>query len=164
MEIDELNRMSEDEAARVVRPCVDIDSWVDAVVAGRPYADVDALVAVGVDHAARWTGTEVEEALADHPRIGERHQGSGSSADLSRTEQAGVDPADRELQQRLADGNARYEETFGRIYLVRAKGRTGAEMLDLLEQRLGNDPATELETTKGQLAEIAVLRLRALVS
>lgn len=164
MDIDGLNQLSEAEAADLLRPCVDIDSWVDAVVAGRPYADVDELLAVAVDQAARWTGAEVEAALADHPRIGERHQGSGSSADLSRTEQAGVDPADREFQQRLADGNARYEETFGRIYLVRAKGRTGAELLELLEQRLGNDPDTELETTKGQLAEIAVLRLRALMT
>jgi 2-oxo-4-hydroxy-4-carboxy-5-ureidoimidazoline decarboxylase len=32
-------------------------------------------------------------------------------------------------------------------------------MLALLEERLGNDPETELEVTRGQLAEIAHLRL-----
>jgi 2-oxo-4-hydroxy-4-carboxy-5-ureidoimidazoline decarboxylase len=78
---------------------------------------------------------------------------------MSGREQAGVDPADDELQRRLADGNRRYEERFGRIYLVRAAGRSGAELLDLLEQRLTNDPATELAVTRGQLAEIALLRL-----
>jgi 2-oxo-4-hydroxy-4-carboxy-5-ureidoimidazoline decarboxylase len=33
-------------------------------------------------------------------------------------------------------------------------------MLALLEERLSHDPVTELEVTKGQLAQIAVLRLK----
>lgn len=164
MEIDDFNAMSESDAASALRPCVDIDSWVDAVVAGRPYADVDELLAVATRQAAGWTGAEVEAALADHPRIGERHTGSGSSAAMSRAEQAGVDADDADLQQRLAEGNRRYEETFGRIYLVRAKGRSAAEMLDLLDQRLTNSPAAELDVTRAQLAEIATLRLKALLS
>ena len=65
-------------------------------------------------------------ALADHPRIGERPTGAGAAAAMSGREQAGVDPADDELRRRLADGNRRYEERFGRIYLVRAAGRSGA--------------------------------------
>ena len=76
----------------------------------------------------------------------------------------GLDPADDELRTRLADGNRRYEERFGRIYLVRAAGRSGAELLDLLEQRLTNDPDTELGVTRGQLAEIALLRLEGQVT
>ncbi|WP_134765318.1 2-oxo-4-hydroxy-4-carboxy-5-ureidoimidazoline decarboxylase [Nocardioides sp. 1609] len=163
MRIEELNRWDDVAAAAAVRPCVDIDSWVDAVVAGRPYADADAAVAVARAQATTWTDAEVEAALADHPRIGERHQGSGTSAGMSRAEQAGV-PDDADVRTRLADGNRRYEETFGRIYLVRAAGRSAEELLDLLETRLANDPASELDVTRGQLAEIAVLRLRGLLS
>jgi 2-oxo-4-hydroxy-4-carboxy-5-ureidoimidazoline decarboxylase len=162
--IEEFNAMGPAEAKAAVRPCVDIDSWVEAVVDGRPYADLDALLATAVRASVGWTDDEVEGALADHPRIGERPTGSGASAAMSAREQAGVDPADADLQQRLAEGNRRYEERFGRIYLVRAAGRSAAEMLDLLEQRLTNDPATELGVTKGQLAEIATLRLKALIS
>ena len=59
-----------------VRPCVDIDSWVDAIVAGRPYARlVDAARArrrAGPDAGRR---PRSRQALADHPRIGERHAG-----------------------------------------------------------------------------------------
>lgn len=159
MKIEDFNAMSASEAAAVVRPCVDIDSWVEAVVDGRPYADIDALLAAADRQAAGWTGAEVEAALDDHPRIGERTEGTGASAALSAREQAGVDPADADVQRRLADGNRRYEEAFDRIYLVRAAGRTAEEMLGLLEERLGNDPETELEVTRGQLAEIAHLRL-----
>ena len=147
-----------------MRSCAAIESFVTAVTAGRPYAAVDDLLAAARQHAGTWTDAEVAAALADHPRVGERPTGDGASAAMSGREQAGVDSSDAELQRRLADGNRRYEERFGHIYLVRAAGRTGAELLLLLEQRLDNDPDTELAVTRSQLAEIAVLRLEGLVT
>ena len=114
--------------------------------------------------AKSWTGAEVEGALADHPRIGERHGGTGSSAAMSQREQGGVDQRDADLQERLRVGNLAYEDRFGRVYLVRAAGRDAEEILALLEQRLHNDPEAELEVTTGQLREIAVLRLEGLLS
>jgi 2-oxo-4-hydroxy-4-carboxy-5-ureidoimidazoline decarboxylase len=164
VQLEEFNAMPPAAAATAVRPCVDIDSWVDALVAGRPYAGLDALVDLADARARGWSGIEVEKALADHPRIGERHQGSGASAAMSSSEQAGVDPRDAEVQERLAAGNAAYEERFDRIYLVRAAGRSADEILGLLEERLDNDPETELAVTAGQLREIAVLRLKGLFS
>lgn len=162
MQLEEFNAMSADAADAAVRPCVDIDSWVTAVVAGRPYADLADLLARADAQARTWTGAEVDGALADHPRIGERHTGTGTSAVMSGREQAGVDPADADVQRRLAAGNAAYEARFDRIYLVRAAGRTAEEILELLEQRLTNDPQTELAVTGGQLREIALLRLEGL--
>lgn len=164
MDIDELNRMPAGEAAALLRACADIPSWAEDLVAGRPYADAAALLKVAEQRAAAWTDDDVERALADHPRIGERPQGDGAGDLMASSEQAGVDPADTDLQRRLAEGNRRYEERFGRIYLVRARGRTGPELLEILEQRLGNDPETEREVTRQQLAEIALLRLEGLVS
>jgi 2-oxo-4-hydroxy-4-carboxy-5-ureidoimidazoline decarboxylase len=157
----DFNAMDVASAAAAVRPCVDIDSWVEAVVAGRPYADLDSLLILADAHARTWSGAEVEAALADHPRIGERHAGAGASAEMSGREQGGVS-RDAEVQARLAAGNVAYEERFDRIFLVRAAGRDAAEILALLEQRLDNDPETELGVTAGQLREIAVLRLKGL--
>jgi 2-oxo-4-hydroxy-4-carboxy-5-ureidoimidazoline decarboxylase len=162
VQIEEFDRLGEDAAAEVLRPCVAIDSWA-ALVAGRPYGDAAALHAAAAAQAAGWTDAEVDAALADHPRIGEQHPGSGSSAAMSRSEQAGV-PEDDDVRARLADGNRRYEERFDRIYLVRAAGRSAEEMLALLEERLQNDDATEREVVRGQLAEIAVLRLKGAVA
>ena len=62
----------------------------------------------------------------------------------------------------MREGNAAYEEKFGRIYLVRAKGRTGPELLALLQERLTNDPETEEAVTTQQLREIALLRMEGL--
>ena len=164
MRIEELNAMADDEVAAVLRACAAIDSWVHVLTAGRPYDDPADLLATARAQAATWTPAEVEGALADHPRIGERPTGSGAAADHSRREQGGLDPADTDLAERLRAGNLAYEERFGRIYLVRAKGRSGEELAALLERRLGNDPATELAVTKEQLAEIALLRLTDLVA
>lgn len=149
----EFDALSAADAAALLRPCVAIDSWVRALVTGRPYGDAATLLATARRHSETWTPAEVDGALAGHPRIGERAAGQ------SRREQAGVDANDAVLAERLRAGNAAYEERFGRIYLVRAKGRSGAELADLLEKRLGNDDETEREVTRKQLAEIALLRL-----
>jgi 2-oxo-4-hydroxy-4-carboxy-5-ureidoimidazoline decarboxylase len=164
VQLDELNAMAAAEADAAVRPCVDIDAWVAAVVDARPYGALADLLALADAQARTWTPAEVEAALADHPRIGERHAGSGASARLSGDEQAGVDPRDADVQRRLAEGNAAYEARFDRIFLVRAAGRSAEEILGLLEQRLTNDPETEIAVTSGQLREIALLRLEGLFS
>jgi 2-oxo-4-hydroxy-4-carboxy-5-ureidoimidazoline decarboxylase len=164
MDIDELNALAAAEVGALVRSCADIPRWVDAVVAGRPYDGTDALLARADELAADWSPAEVEQALADHPRIGDRPAGAGMSAALSTTEQSGVRLGDAGVQDRLAAGNRAYEERFGRIFLVRAAGRGAEEILAQLEARLQNDAATELQVTAGQLREIAALRLAGLVS
>ena len=164
MLLQEFNALTAAEAGDVVRPCVDIDGWVAGVVDGRPYDGLPDLLATAEAQARTWSAADVERALADHPRIGERHSGAGASARMSGSEQAGVDPHDADVQRRLAAGNAAYEERFDRIYLVRAAGRSAAEILALLDERLTNDPDTELTVTSGQLREIALLRLEGLFS
>jgi 2-oxo-4-hydroxy-4-carboxy-5-ureidoimidazoline decarboxylase len=54
---------------------------------------------------------------------------------------------------------AAYEDRFGRIYLVAAAGRSAEELLALLEARLDNDPETELDVVRRELARITRLRL-----
>ncbi len=59
----------------------------------------------------------------------------------------------------LAEANAAYEQRFGHIYLVCASGRTGAELLALLQQRLGNDNETEWHVVRTELGKINRIRL-----
>ncbi|QWC84346.1 2-oxo-4-hydroxy-4-carboxy-5-ureidoimidazoline decarboxylase [Nocardioidaceae bacterium] len=162
MQLQQLNTCPSAEADAAFRSCADVDRWVDRLVQDRPYADRDVLLTHAAQLATTWTERDLDAALADHPRIGERHAGDGASADASAREQAGVGD-DADVRVRLAEGNARYEERFGRIYLVRAAGRDAEEMLALLEQRLQHDDATEVAVAVGQLAQIALLRLAALL-
>jgi 2-oxo-4-hydroxy-4-carboxy-5-ureidoimidazoline decarboxylase len=63
----------------------------------------------------------------------------------------------------LAEGNRAYEERFGYIFIVCATGRTGDEMLDILEARLRNDPDRELRIAGEEQRKITRLRLAKLI-
>jgi 2-oxo-4-hydroxy-4-carboxy-5-ureidoimidazoline decarboxylase len=135
--------------------------WVDEVLAGTPYACWHALVVAAGDAADRLTPAEVDEALAHHPRIGERPVGTGAAQDHSRREQSSADADDPDLVARLAAGNAAYEQRFGRIFLIRAADRTRAEIVAELERRLVLDDETETAVVAHELRDIAVRRLLA---
>ncbi len=158
MSLDEFNALPEAEVRERLTTCLDVPRWVDTVAAGRPYADVEALRTVAEVAADSLSDDELEQALARHPRIGER-AGAGHDAAHSAREQAGVDPADAELQRRLVEGNRAYEARFDRVFLIRAAGRDGREILAELTRRLENDDETERAETVRQLREIALLRL-----
>lgn len=164
MHLTAFNAASPADAAGVVRVWADIPGWVDAVVAGRPYADVDALAAYAGDLAAAWSPDDLAAALHAHPRIGAKVSGENAEAAASRREQAAMTTAADDDVAAIAAGNAAYEGRFGRVFLIRAAGRTPGEIRAELERRLTNDPDAEtLEATR-QLAEIALLRLRGSVS
>lgn len=164
MLLEEFHALPREEARALVLTCADVPWWAGTLADGRPYASVAALRAQADDLARTWDDADVDRALADHPRIGERHAVPGATAAMSEREQAGVDPTDTSVTARLAAGNVRYEERFGRVFLVRAAGRDSTEILALLEQRLAHDDATEAAVTAQQLREIAALRLTALVT
>lgn len=152
------NSAPADDLRPLLAECLAVPRWVDAVVDGRPYPDVDALVArAEVDLDTH----EVLGAIAGHPRIGERAKNGGISAKWSSAEQSGVDVS---LADRLVAANLAYEERFGHIYLVCATGLSGEQMLADLAARMDNDPATELRVVNRELTKIAALRLRKVVA
>ncbi len=164
MKLAEFNTADPATAADTLRPCIDVTRWVDTVAAARPFASKEALLAFASEAANPFTSAEVESAMAHHPRIGERPTAGTTEASMSRSEQAGVDPADAAAAEALAKGNRDYEEKFGRVFLIRAAGRTAPEILQSLNERLTNTPAQEDTIVAQQLREIAVLRLEGLIS
>jgi len=95
------------------------------------------------------------EALAHHPRIGERKLGGRSAAEQG--EPAQEDP---EVLAELAELNAAYEERFGFRFVVFVNRRPRAEILPVLRGRLQRTRAEELETGCDELVAIAVDRWR----
>ena len=136
--------------------------WVEQMVQAAPFDSLDQLVATGRDRATPLSGTELDEAVSHHPRIGERASGTGSSARLSQGEQGGLGDTDSEIDDAIALGNERYEQQFGRVFLIRAAGRSRADVLNELRRRLTNEPAIEAEEAEEQLRQIMELRLNTL--
>jgi 2-oxo-4-hydroxy-4-carboxy-5-ureidoimidazoline decarboxylase len=78
---------------------------------------------------------------------------------LSSTEQSAAQLT-AHTQAELAAANREYEAKFDRIFIVCASGKSAAEMLAILRQRLANDPQTELHEAAEQQRQITQLRLR----
>lgn len=156
------NTCDPSEAAAMLRPCLDVDRWIDEIVDARPYASADDLFTAARGAANPFTGPEVEAALAHHPRVGEQARGGSAEASMSRAEQATLD-LDRDVQRRLLEGNQAYERRFGRVFLIRAAGRSSSEILGQLQVRLNNDLDTEDEVVADQLRQIALVRLAGVV-
>ena len=159
MKLEEFNSAEAETAGELLHTCAPIASWRAAVSARRPFASTQELVDTAEQLAAGWTDHEVDAALAHHPRIGEKAQGRGAEAQASRSEQGDLSE-DEKARQEWLQANLAYEEKFDRIFLIRAKGRSSEEMLEQLHQRLENSPEQEAAVRRGQLAEIALLRLR----
>lgn len=162
--LDRLNSASATEAAQWLRACNGSRGWTEAMVAGRPYPDVQTLLATAERESRALPWTEVLEALAAHPRIGESPDGQGTEADWSRREQAAMGEADAALRRAVLEGNRAYEKRFGHVFLIRAAGREGPEMLAALRSRLANDEATERAVVTDQLAQITRLRVERLLT
>ncbi|TFZ52835.1 2-oxo-4-hydroxy-4-carboxy-5-ureidoimidazoline decarboxylase [Serratia proteamaculans] len=164
MNVQRFNQLPVAEAERLLRPCVDIAAWVAAVIVARPFSSLDAALAVAWQAALRWQPEEVSQALAQHPRIGERAKSQGQEAQFSQREQAAVDAQDAELGAALLAGNRRYEQQFGQVFLIRAAGRDGQSILRELQRRLSNSAEQERQETAEQLREITMLRFKELLN
>ena len=162
--LDDVNSGPPETAAELLRTCNAAPRFAAEVLAGRPYPDADALVARAQEIARSLPWDEVTEALAAHPRIGDRVEGSSAEAEASRREQRSMSDADDEVRAALLEGNRAYEERFDHVFLIRAAGRSPAEMLAELRRRLDNDVATERAEVTEQLAQITALRLKGLLS
>lgn len=160
MTLDDFNRAPVSEAETAIAHCVALPEWGAAMVAARPYASLAALCEQGNLLAQGWDETALQRALAAHPRIGEKAPGEGKEAQLSRNEQARVSDTDEAIKDALKLSNHAYEQRFGRVFLIRAKGRSAEEILAELIRRLALDAQTERQEALGQLREITLLRLQ----
>src|SRR5216684_2384710 len=169
----DLDRAAAAAAATLLQPSCASARWIERLVSGRPYGTVTALVAASDTTISALAWADLEQALAAHPRIGDRPESGDAAGDRpepggaagdreaawSRQEQAGTRDAPADVQAGLRAGNAAYEERFGHVFLICATGMSAASMLSALQARLAHDPATEREVVRDELMKIVRLRL-----
>lgn len=136
------------------------------MVARRPFGSIERLLAAA-DETWRSLGPDDwREAFSHHPRIGEHGsstQQSERGAAWAAGEQSGVGGADADTREALAQANREYEQRFGYIYIVCATGRTAADLLADITNRLRNEPETELSVAADEQRRITRLRLTKLL-
>ncbi|MCQ4117640.1 2-oxo-4-hydroxy-4-carboxy-5-ureidoimidazoline decarboxylase [Rhodococcus tibetensis] len=152
------NAANDEQAVVILTECCSSTVWAHRVAAARPFRTADELYTRSDEALAELTEAEIDNALAGHPRIGDRPDNASSVR-----EQSAVAAADDGLRAKLRAGNEAYEKKFGHVYLVCASGRSAQELLDVLHRRLGNDSNTERKNVRMELAAINRLRLARLL-
>ena len=145
---------------RLLYSCFANHGWAARLAAGRPYADLTAVLASADVAWSELAPGDWLEAFAAHPRIGER---GGHSPAASDREQSAARDASAATLAALAAENRDYEARFGHVFIISATGRTAEEMLAELRRRISNGPATELQVAAREQREITKLRLEHLL-
>ena len=157
------NRLNAQEAENEILPCCGSRAWARGMVSRRALRDEAATLAASDETWHNLNESDWMEAFRSHPRIGEtsaRPSLDSRSAAWSAQEQSRATAADDSVTAALREGNCEYEQRFGHIFIVRAAGRSGSEVLQILRQRLQNDDQTELREAAEQQRQIIQIRLR----
>jgi 2-oxo-4-hydroxy-4-carboxy-5-ureidoimidazoline decarboxylase len=153
------NALEEHAATAALHEACASAEWGRRLLAGRPYATVDDLLAASDAAMAELTAEDLAEAMAGHPSIGRPKPGDPTSA----REQRGMAGASDELKAEMLELNLAYQEKFGHVFLICATGRTGEQMRDAVKERIGNAPEREREIVRTELGRINRIRLTRLV-
>ena len=167
MTIEELNNLSETEAKQNFLQCCGSEAWAEMMVQHRPFSDRKQLQDIAEDI---WNVAVKHEdwleAFSAHPKIGDLdslRKKYASTKKWAVGEQSGTAQASEEVLKGLAEDNQKYEDKFGYIFIVCATGKSAKEMLDLLENRLDNDPENEIRIAADEQRKITEIRLNKLL-
>lgn len=167
MTLANFNNLAHDAALAELRRCCGATRWAEAMAQHRPFNSETELFAAAGEIWQNLAPQDWREAFSHHPKIGDLaglRAKFASTRQWSEGEQAGVAGAAEDILHALAEGNEAYVKKFGFIFIVCATGKSASEMLALLQQRLPNDPESELKITAAEQAKITKIRLEKLLT
>lgn len=165
MTIAEFDHLGVEDKKKLLQSCCGSTSWVNNMIAALPAEDLVDLLEIAEEqwyacHEADW-----REAFSHHPQIGDidaLKEKFAATAQWAEGEQASVKQASEQTLEQLAEGNQVYKEKFGYIFIVCATGKSADEMLQLLNQRLYNNPDVEIQIAMEEQLKITRLRIEKL--
>ena len=161
MTLHELNILPKEQLKQELFKCCGSENWVNKMLPFFPADDMVELINDAEDQWYECTEADWLEAFTHHPKIGDT---KSLTEKFAGKEQAGVAAASAEIIEVLANANAAYEKKFGFIFIVCATGRSVAEMLRLLNDRLTNSREEELNIAMGEQHKITLIRFNKLFS
>lgn len=166
MKLSELNQLPTEDLKHHLSTCCGSAKWTKLMLTAAPYRSEEELFDVAKKSWQECGEEDWLEAFRHHPKIGDLdslRKKFATTGHLAGQEQAAVSLGSEETLLALQAGNETYEKKFGFIFIVFATGKSADEMLDLLEQRILNDRATELCNAAAEQHKITMLRLKKLL-
>lgn len=161
MTIAAFDHLDPEEKKALLSQCCASSAWVDKMLKMPPAED---LIDLFEDAEESWYACKEDdwkEAFLHHSKFNDIHalKEKFFSDQFEANEQSSIEGASEKTLQFLAEGNKRYEEKFGYIFIVCASGKSADEILEILNNRLQNDPEDEIKIAMDEQNKITKLRL-----
>ena len=162
MTLADFNKLDNEPATKELFSCCGSALWVSLLMKQFPFTSEKNLVNIAT---SIWYDKCVKEdwlqSFTHHPKIGDTNS---LKEKFAGKEQAGVAAASDEVIEALTKANADYENKFGFIFIICATGRSAAEMLRLLNDRIKNSYDEELNIAMGEQHKITIIRFKKLLT
>lgn len=163
MTIGEFDHLEIKEKKALLEKCCGSSAWVKKMISIFPIQNLVDLLEYGEEEWYECNPADWLEAFQSHIPIGDiksLREKSDPITEWAADEQAGIMNASPDILGELEKANELYEETFGYTFIIYATGKTAEEMLEILNQRLLNDPEEELKTAGAEQNKITQSRLQ----
>ncbi|RKE98398.1 2-oxo-4-hydroxy-4-carboxy-5-ureidoimidazoline decarboxylase [Ichthyenterobacterium magnum] len=167
MTLTELNNLSEKEAFTQLEQCCVSKTWVNKMIASRPFSSENELIKKA---ASIWYNDcsveDYKEAFTGHPKIGNVESLKEKfvhTAEWAGNEQSKVAEANIKTIEALAKVNELYEDKFDYIFIVSANDKSASDMLAIAYSRLSHNADDELFVAMNEQHKITVIRLAKLI-
>ena len=156
------NDLDKKQVKEMLFSCCGSIKWTESMLNYFPFASEKILI----DKATKvWYDECVEkdwrESFTHHPKIGDINS---LKEKFASKEQVAITTADEETIQQFSFLNNQYETKFGFIFIVCATGKSAAEMLQLIKDRVENSVEEELHIAMGEQQKISIIRLKKIIS
>ncbi len=167
MTLDDFNKLQTPAAATELLKCCGSLKWVSLMMEHFPFVSLNDVLSKATNiWNNECTKEDLLAAFAHHPKIGDiksMEEKFATTKVWAAAEQSGVQATNETVMEGMAKGNQEYEEKFGFIFIVCATGKSGQEMLQLLQKRLLNSYDEELNIARNEQNKITQLRLQKLL-
>ena len=168
MTLEQFNSLNKDVAATELEKCCGSSNWIKLMMSHFPFTSKEALLSLAEEIWSQdCSENDWLQAFTHHPKIGDTaslEKKFASTKDWAGNEQSGVKEADSAVIQQLLEYNEAYEQKFGFIFIVCATGKSAAEMLNMLKQRINNNYEDEIKIAATEQCKITAIRINKLLS
>lgn len=162
----DLNAVGRAEFVATVGGIFEHSPWIaEAVVDLRPFPESASLLEAMIRTVLASPSEKQLALIRAHPDLAGRLAQQGKVTAESSREQAaaGIRSADAATISRINELNAAYRARFDFPFIICARLNNVNTIVEAMERRLGNDPATEQASALEEIGKIARLRLADIV-
>lgn len=165
MTIADFDHLATPEKKELLFNCCGSNAWVNEMLTIFPVNDLVDLLEYAEEKWYDCNPAEWLEAFENYPKIGDIHlvkERYSKTSIYIESEQSGVMNTSDNILDQLMKANEEYKDNFGYIFIVFATGKSAEEMLEILKERLENDPRDEIMIAAAEQDKITKLRLKKL--